>query len=107
MQAQPGTVYLLHFSRPISENHTAQHYIGWAYHLGSRIEQHLKGRGARLTQVAKARGISFEIAASWPGDRSYERKLKRRKRASALCPICRAMPPAGQLTLDLREDDLL
>ena len=45
-----GFVYLLHFDRPISEKHTAQHYIGWAYHLGSRIDQHLKGRGARLTQ---------------------------------------------------------
>lgn len=108
MQAQPGVVYLLHFDRPISPNHTCQHYIGWCWHLGSRIDQHLKGRGARLTQVAHERGIAFEIAATWPGSKSFERKLKNRKDARSLCPICRAARrhPAGQLTLDLEDDYL-
>lgn len=103
MQTSAGVVYLLHFHRPISERHTAQHYIGWAYHLGSRVEQHLAGRGARLTQVAKERGITFEIAATWPGSRSYERQIKNRKNARKLCPICRRQPPAGQLALDLED----
>ena len=99
-----GYVYLLHFERPISEKHTAQHYIGWAYHLGSRMQQHLKGRGARFTQVAKERGIPFVIAATWPGDRIYERELKRKKHASRLCPICRQAHDPRQLALDLEED---
>jgi predicted GIY-YIG superfamily endonuclease len=84
-----GFVYLLHFDRPISDKHTAQHYIGWAYRLDSRMRQHIKGRGARFTQVANERGINFVIAASWPGDRHYERTLKNKKHASRMCPICR------------------
>jgi len=103
-----GVIYLLHFEQPISDKHTAQHYIGYAYHLSSRIQQHLKGRGARLTQVAKERGIPFVIARTWRGDRTFERILKRRKNATKrLCPICRRQPPAGQLTLDLQDEDLL
>lgn len=98
-----GTVYLLHFDRPISDRHTAQHYIGWAFHLGSRIEQHLKGKGARLTQVARERGIGFVIAETWPGDRYFERRLKDRKMGSRLCPICKRAHP-DQTVMDLEED---
>lgn len=101
-----GVVYLLHYDRPISERSTARHYIGWAYRLDSRMRQHIKGRGARFTQVAAERGIPFVIAAAWPGDRSYERKLKNKKHAARLCPICKRAAPAGQMTMDL-EDDLL
>ena len=101
-----GVVYLLHFHRPISDKHSAQHYIGWAFHLSSRMEQHMRGRGARFTQVAHARGITFEIAAIWPGDRHYERKLKRRKAGARLCPICQRAKRAAELPLEL-DDDLL
>jgi predicted GIY-YIG superfamily endonuclease len=106
-QLQPGVVYLLHFSRPISDKHTAQHYAGWAYRLDSRVNQHLKGRGARLTQVARERGITFEIAAAWPGDRNFERKIKNSKNLRRYCPICRKAHDPRQLTLDLVEEDLL
>jgi hypothetical protein len=54
-----------------------------------------------------ARGIGFQIVRTWPGSRSFERKLKNRKNARKLCPICRAQAPAGQLTLNFEEDDLL
>jgi predicted GIY-YIG superfamily endonuclease len=109
MQQLGGAVYLLHFERPISEHHTTQHYIGLAYHLSSRMQQHLTGRGARLTQVAKERGIGFVIAAIFPGDRNYERLLKRRKMGWRMCPICRqAARTRNQLALDLDPlDDLL
>jgi predicted GIY-YIG superfamily endonuclease len=83
-----GTVYLLHFDRPISPKHTAQHYIGWTSYLPGRALAHLQGRGARLTQVARERGIGFVIARTWPGDRYFERYLKNRKNAPKLCPIC-------------------
>jgi predicted GIY-YIG superfamily endonuclease len=86
---QRGTVYLLHFERPISEKHTTQHYIGWAKHLPSRIAKHMKGDGARLTQVAVERNIGFVIARTWNGDRTMERKLKDRKEGPRLCPICK------------------
>jgi hypothetical protein len=104
-----GTVYLLHFDRPISDKHTAQHYLGWSRYLPARALAHLLGRGARFTQVAHERGIPFVIAAAWPGDRTFERELKRKKHASRLCPICKRTPPAGQLALDFPDalDELL
>lgn len=83
-----GVVYLLHFDSPISPNHTAQHYIGWTSYLPARAMAHMQGRGARLTQVARQRGISFVIARTWSGDRHFERKLKNRKEGPTLCPIC-------------------
>lgn len=101
-----GVVYLLHFDRPISDRHTAQHYVGYTTYLPARALAHLQGRGARLTQIAKERGIGFVIAAAWPGDRTYERKIKNRHAAPRLCPICKRTPPIGQLVMDL-EDDLL
>lgn len=87
-----GYVYLLHFDTPISDKHTAQHYIGWAYRLDSRMVQHMRGRGARFTQVANERGIGYVIARSWQGSRSYERMLKNKKNARKMCPICQSAP---------------
>lgn len=83
-----ATVYLLHFDRPISGKHTAQHYLGYADLLTFRLRDHAKGRGARLTQVAKERGIRWQLVRTWEGGRALERKLKNRKNAPALCPVC-------------------
>lgn len=81
-------VYLLHFEKPISPDHTAQHYIGYCEDLPRRIAQHRAGCGARLTEVAKERGIGFAVVRVWPdGDRKLERRLKNRH-GSRLCPIC-------------------
>lgn len=87
-----SAVYLLHFEQPISPDHTAQHYLGYAKRsLEARIEEHERGEGARLTQVAKERGIAFEVVRVWEGgDRQLERKLKNRHNAPRLCPICQA-----------------
>lgn len=82
-------VYLIHFERPISDRHTAQHYIGSCSDLESRLAEHVAGAGARLTQVAIERGISFVVVRTWAGGRREERKLKARKNAPKLCPICR------------------
>lgn len=84
------TVYLLHFERPISPNHTCQHYIGMANNLEARIAHHRKGTSkVRLLEVAKERGIGFVVARTWEGGKELERELKNRKKASELCPICR------------------
>ena len=104
MQPQHNVCYLLHFDQPIGSDNPrgqAQHYLGYADRLDRRALQHLTGRGAKITQAFVARGIRFSIAQTWPGSRSFERKLKNRKNARKLCPICRSLPPAGQLTLDL------
>lgn len=84
-----GYVYLLHFSKPIAPGkHTTQHYIGYAADLAARLQEHATGHGARLTQVARARGISWEVARLWRGNRGLERRLKDRHDAPRLCPIC-------------------
>src|SRR5262245_6410586 len=83
-----GTIYLLHFERPISRAHTCQHYLGWALDLDARLSAHRAGRGARLTQIAVERGIAFEVVRVWPGDRTLERRLKNRKESPRFCPLC-------------------
>ena len=83
-----GIVYLLHFERPISDRHTCQHYTGWALDLNARMTMHRAGKGARLTQIAVARGIGFEVVRTWEGSRDLERWLKNGKRAPRLCPMC-------------------
>ena len=87
-----GTVYLLHFLEPIGNpanpHGMAQHYIGVDL-TGKRIEVQTAGNGARIVAAVQARGIGFVVAATWPGDRTLERRLKRRKHASRFCPVCR------------------
>lgn len=81
-------VYLLHFERPISPAHTTQHYLGYADDLEQRLAEHRAGTGARLTQVAKERGIGFVLVRTWEGGRTRERQLKNQKNSMRLCPIC-------------------
>jgi predicted GIY-YIG superfamily endonuclease len=84
-----SVVYLLHFDQPISPDHTCQHYLGWTNDLYQRLLDHAAGRGARLTQVALERGITWQLAFVWRGDRTWERTIKARKNAPRYCPICR------------------
>lgn len=81
-----STVYLLHFSTPL---HHARHYLGWAKDLQSRLSDHQSGHGSHLTIAARAAGIEFQLARTWPGGRNEERKLKRRKASPRLCPVCK------------------
>src|SRR5262245_50496799 len=79
------TVYLIHFNRPYRH---ARHYIGYTTNLDKRITDHLCGIGARLMEVVTAAGIEWKLARTWPGNRQLERRIKNRKEAAALCPIC-------------------
>ena len=81
-------VYLLHFSRPICPSRPTRHYIGWTNDLDERIREHRRGKGSRLCQVARERGITFTLAEVWNGDRRFERRLKNYKNAPRLCPYC-------------------
>ncbi len=80
-----STVYLLHFDQAYKH---AQHYIGIAADLRARLTKHAMGQGARLMEVITAAGITWQLARTWRGDRQLERRLKNRKEAPALCPIC-------------------
>lgn len=80
-------VYLLHFLRPHAH---ASHYLGWAQDVPKRLARHRSGQGARLIAVILAAGNDFVLARTWPGaDKAMERKLKKRRNAKFLCPICR------------------
>lgn len=87
-----GFVYLYHFD---SKYKHASHYIGWTEDLESRDQSHQNGTGARLLQVIRNQGIGFRIVRIWEGTRRLEKKLKSRKNASQLCPVCRQ---AGRTT---------
>lgn len=79
-------VYLIHFEPAYKH---AKHYTGFAEDISARLQAHRDGHGARLTQVAVAAGCELILARIWPGgDRQLERRLKRRKGALHLCPIC-------------------
>lgn len=82
-----GTVYLIHLETPIAHS---RHYIGWSLWFKQRIEHHRRGTGARFLAEAVSRGIGFVVARKWENcDRNFERKLKNRKKARMLCPVCR------------------
>jgi predicted GIY-YIG superfamily endonuclease len=79
------TVYLLHFNTPY---YHARHYIGVAEDLKRRLTIHALGKGARLMEVITSAGITWQLARTWQGNRKLERRLKNRKEASLLCPLC-------------------
>jgi len=82
-----GTVYLIHFLTPYKH---ARHYLGYTEDLEQRLQAHRTGNGARLMEVVTDAGIDWELARTWEGDRSLERRLKQGKNACKwLCPICR------------------
>jgi hypothetical protein len=96
VSAPAGTVYLLHFLRPIGNpanpRAMASHYIGFSRMPAARISHHTAGQGARIVAYVQAQGIGFLVAATWPGTRELERRLKRRKCAPRFCPACRPAP---------------
>lgn len=49
----------------------------------------------KLIAAVNRAGIPFVLARTWEGDRQLERRLKRRKGAPRLCPICRAEAVKG------------
>jgi hypothetical protein len=82
-----GTVYLLHFDRPLSH---ARHYLGFAEDGGleDRLERHRSGRGSKLMAAVVQAQIGFSLVRTWAGNRDFERRLKKRKCAGRICPVC-------------------
>jgi predicted GIY-YIG superfamily endonuclease len=83
--AKRRVIYLLHFERAY---HHAKHYIGSTSDLETRLADHRNGQVARLLQVINDAGISWSVVRTWKGSRLVERKIKQRKQAPDLCPIC-------------------
>lgn len=91
------TVYLLHLDTPMDQGpdprtgkpRAAAHYIGFAKCLEARLERHANGHGARMLQVARERGISWQVARIWEEeDKNFERRLKNTHNARRYCPLC-------------------
>lgn len=82
-------VYLIHLDKKLSH---AQHYIGFVeeqHRLESRVNYHRNGRGSKFLKAVSEKSISFRVVRVWAeGDRNFERKLKNRKKAWLLCPVC-------------------
>lgn len=96
---EPGGCYLLHFHPNYKQ---AKHYLGFAEDIAPRVYAHLHGRGARLTEVAKDAGCEMFLVRVWEGySRKDERRLKNRRNAPQMCPICQGH--AVQLPLLLGE----
>ncbi len=87
-----GVVYLLHFHERLgTQKHSIQHYLGFTPDLEARLEKHRNGQGARITEVLKERGIGFDVAAVWPGNKQIENALKLHS-ATRICPQCTPSP---------------
>jgi len=87
---QVGTIYLLHFDRAVADH--ARHYLGWTSDLDARLDAHREGRGARLMEVCRERGITWHVSRTWEGTRDRERALKDRAESPRLCPDCTPSP---------------
>ena len=88
-----GIIYLIHFDEPIGNRENArgmaQHYIGYALDLAERLQEHARGDGARIMAAVTDYGISWKVVCTWKGSRKEERKLKNRKKARKICPLCK------------------
>ncbi len=80
-----STIYLLHLDTPLRH---ARHYVGLADDLDARLERHASGNGARMLAVCRERGITWQLARTWQGNRGFERWLKNKKNSTWFCPVC-------------------
>jgi len=80
-------IYILHFDTPY---YHAKHYVGYCAEgtLEQRLERHRAGHGSRLMLAIELAGIGFTVALTHPGDRHFERSIKRAKNTSRFCPLC-------------------
>lgn len=89
MSGQSGTVYLLCLTAAVGSG--ARHYLGWSGDHERRLEDHRRGRGARLLAVANGLGVGYEVVRTWEGlTREDERRMKECGHLALLCPGCGA-----------------
>jgi hypothetical protein len=80
-------IYIIHFETAYFH---ARHYVGYCADgtLDQRLARHRAGQGSRLMLAIEQAGIDFTVALTHPGDRQFERKLKRSKNTPRFCPLC-------------------
>src|SRR5258706_1605825 len=81
-------IYILCIVPPYKHAH---HYIGYSANVAERISQNMSksSKASPLIIAAINAGSIVTQTAEWEGDRTVERKLKRRGSAKQLCPVCR------------------
>jgi hypothetical protein len=91
-------VYLLHFNRPFgSGKKYIKHYIGYSSDIYARLCRQRSGQGCNLLRAMRGK-VGWQCVRVWKGgDRQLEKRLKARKNAAKLCPICIAIKQAQQL----------
>jgi predicted GIY-YIG superfamily endonuclease len=86
MYRATSNVYLVHFESPLCH---ARHYLGATDDVNARLEGHREGKGANILRVCNENDIKYKIVRVWENKPiGYERKLKNRKNAPLLCPVC-------------------
>ena len=86
LRASRGTVYLIHFNRPLKH---ARHYLGWTSNLRKRLNAHEDGTGSVLLRALAERGIGWKLVRTWDNaGLDVERKLKKQGSRARLCPLC-------------------
>lgn len=90
-----GIIYLLHYRAPLGDptrpRMMARHYVGHANpgQADARIRHHRRGTsGAALPLAFFLAGITFEVAATWPGTLAQERRFKANGHYDRKCRIC-------------------
>ena len=98
--SRTSTIYVLHFEpayeAPIGTTgrvKTAGHYIGsCSGAVADRVAQHTAGRGSPLVRAAIAAGCEVVLAATMPGGRDDERRVKQGHHHARYCPLCTERP---------------
>lgn len=84
-------VYILEFTGLLSGR--AQFYVGWCADDGwqNRYQEHISGKGSKITQAAVRAGYSLLVAHTFPGGtRALEAYIKERKNTKKVLQLARS-----------------
>ena len=98
--SRTSTIYVLHFDPPYVAKigdtgrvKVAGHYVGsCAGDPETRLAEHVAGSDSPLVRAAVAAGSRILLAATMPGGRQEERRIKRSHHRERWCPYCTAEP---------------
>ncbi len=84
-----GDAYVLHLVPPYKH---AAHYKGWSRDLPARLAAHAGGRGARLMEVQKQAGGTFQVGRVERGVTRDRETVLKENGGARRCQICQGGP---------------